>query len=98
MINALAFYFIAALGVFFQHNIQYIYPWWKSRTFLNVLIFSIPIGLCYLKSWTFFVEQTGSVFFECASCNKLITNQYADIIIRNKNLEPCEKNIKGQIL
>lgn len=43
------------------------------------------------------VEQTGSVFFECASCNKLITNQYADIIIRNKNLEPCEKNIKGQI-
>ena len=36
------------------------------------------------------LEQTGSVF-ECASCNKLITNQYADIIIRNKNLEPCEK-------
>lgn len=43
------------------------------------------------------VEQTGSIFFECASCNNLITNQYADIIIRDKNLEPCENNTEGQI-
>ena len=43
------------------------------------------------------VEQTGSVFFECEKCNRLITNEYTDIIIRNKNLEPCGKNEEGLI-
>ena len=43
------------------------------------------------------VEQTGSVFFECDECNKLITNQYADVIIRNTNLNPCDNNEQGLI-
>ena len=43
------------------------------------------------------VEQTGSVFFECDECNKLITNQYADVIIRNTNLDPCDNNEQGLI-
>ena len=43
------------------------------------------------------VEQTGSVFFECVKCSKLISNQYSDIIIRKTNLQPCNKNELGLI-
>lgn len=62
MINALITYIIASTGVFFQHNIQYIYPWWRNKDLINVLIFSIPVGYFYLKSWTYFTDASGSVW------------------------------------
>ena len=62
MYIALLCYFIGSAGVFFQHNLQFINPWWKNKEVLNVLIFSIPIGFFYLKSWTFFVEFLGTVW------------------------------------
>ena len=62
MILALVYYIAASIGVFFQQNIQYIYPWWKNKEFINVLIFCIPVGYCFLKSWSFFVDETGSLW------------------------------------
>ena len=62
MYFALLCYLIGSAGVFFQHNLQFINPWWKNKEVLNVLIFSIPIGFFYLKSWTYFVETLGSVW------------------------------------
>ena len=62
MVNALIYYLLASTGVFFQHNIQYIYPWWRDKDLLNVFIFSIPVGFFYLKSWTYFTDISGSVW------------------------------------
>jgi hypothetical protein len=62
MAKALIYYLLASTGVFFQHNIQYIYPWWRDKYLLTALIFSIPIGFSYLKAWTYFVDATGSVW------------------------------------
>ena len=62
MIKALIYYLSASVGAFFQQNIQYIYPWWKNKELLNVALFSIPVGYCFLKSWTYFVSETGSVW------------------------------------
>jgi len=59
---ALFYYFLGASCVFFQHNLQFISDWWKERPITTVLIFSFPIGIFYLKSWTFFVKYYQSVW------------------------------------
>ena len=59
---ALLFYLLGSVGVFFQHNLQFINDWWKDRHMFNVLIFSIPIGYCYIKSWTYFVQTLGTAW------------------------------------
>ncbi len=59
---ALICYVLGSTGVFFQHNLQFINDWWKDKTTLNVLIFSIPVGFFYLKAWTYFVHELGSVW------------------------------------
>ncbi len=41
------------------------------------------------------VEQIGSIFFECENCNRFITSEFSDIIIRDKNFSVCEKNRSG---
>jgi len=62
MYVALLYYLLGSLGAFMQQNIQFIDDWWKERAVLNVCIFSIPVGYCYLKSWTYFVETFGTVW------------------------------------
>ena len=41
------------------------------------------------------VEQIGSIFFECENCNRFITTEFSDIIIRDKNFAVCKKNKPG---
>jgi hypothetical protein len=43
------------------------------------------------------VEQTGSIFLECSKCDRFVTTEFADIIIRNKNLEVCKTNQIGTV-
>ena len=62
MYIAIAYYLLGSITVFLQHNLQFIHPWWKDRTLTAVLVFAIPAGLGYLKSWTYFVEATGSAW------------------------------------
>ena len=62
MYKALIFYFLGASCVFFQHNLQFINDWWKDKPVLTVLVFSFPIGIFYLKAWTYFVEYYNSVW------------------------------------
>ena len=42
------------------------------------------------------IEQTGSIFFECPTCNVFQCSNYSNVIIRNKNLE-VESKSKGYI-
>lgn len=62
MIIPLILYLIGSVGVFLQQNLQYINSYWKGKDLLTVLIFSFPVGYCFLKSWTFLVETTGSTW------------------------------------
>ena len=43
------------------------------------------------------VEQTGSIFIECKKCGYLVTSNFSDVIIRNKNFEVQSKGKKGLI-
>lgn len=43
------------------------------------------------------VEQTGSIFVECAKCSRFVTTEFSDIIIRDKNFKACSNNTKGMI-
>ena len=62
MTLSLVYYLIGSVGVFLQHNLQFIHPFWKGKDVLSVLVFSLPVGYCYLKSWTYFVETSGSAW------------------------------------
>jgi hypothetical protein len=59
---AIFMYLCGAVGVFFQHNIQYIIPWWKDKPMITTVVFSIPIGYFYLISWTYFTDHFKSVW------------------------------------
>ena len=41
------------------------------------------------------IEQTGSIFLECNNCNCLKTNNYSEVIIRDKNLNILPPGKKG---
>lgn len=58
----LILYTLGSVGVFFQNNLQFINPYFKGKDYLVILVFSIPISICYLKAWTYFVEYTGSLW------------------------------------
>jgi len=48
---------------FFQHNLQFIYPYFKDKTALVILTTSIPISYLYYIAWTYFVTvNNGSVW------------------------------------
>jgi hypothetical protein len=62
MYLAFFFYLLGAIFGFLQQNLQFVDNWWKERVMLSLVLFSIPIGYFYLKSWTYFVETLGSVW------------------------------------
>ncbi len=62
MYLAFFFYLLGAIAGFLQQNLQFVDNWWKERVMLSLVLFSIPIGYFYLKSWTYFVETLGSVW------------------------------------
>ena len=62
MYLAFFFYLLGATGAFLQQNLQFVNVWWKERVFLSLVLFSIPIGYFYLKSWTYFVETLGNAW------------------------------------
>ena len=62
MLTALVCYLLGATGVFFQHNLQFINEWWKDKDILSIFLFSMPVGFFYLKSWTYFVNELGTVW------------------------------------
>jgi len=41
------------------------------------------------------IEQTGSIFLECLNCNSFRTNQYTEVLIRDKNLNILPEGKKG---
>ena len=59
MTNALLAYIIGSSCVFFQHNLQFINPYFKDKTHILILTMSIPISYLYFYSWTYFVNNSG---------------------------------------
>ena len=63
MIQALLAYIIGSSCVFFQHNLQFINPYFKDKTHILILTMSIPISYLYFYAWTYFVTNSnGSVW------------------------------------
>ena len=62
MFWAVIIYFIGSIGVFFEHNLQYINSWWENKKLLTIFIFAIPVSYCYLTSWTHFTNYFNSVW------------------------------------
>ena len=63
MLSALVTYIIGSSCVFFQHNLQFINPYFKDKTHILILTMSIPISYLYFYSWTYFVNSnSGSVW------------------------------------
>ena len=63
MLSALAAYIIGSSCVFFQHNLQFINPYFKDKSHILILSMSIPISYLYFYSWTYFVNSnSGSVW------------------------------------
>ena len=59
MIYSLAAYVFAAVLTFLQQNLQFIDPYYKDKTHIIVITFSLPIAYLYLYSWTHFVNISG---------------------------------------
>ena len=63
MLGALVTYIIGSSCVFFQHNLQFINPYFKDKAHILILTMSIPISYLYFYSWTYFVNSnSGSVW------------------------------------
>ena len=44
------------------------------------------------------IEQTGSIFLECLNCNCFRTNEYSEVMIRDKNLNILPSGKRGFVL
>jgi len=43
------------------------------------------------------IEQTGSIFIECPTCNSFLTSSYSEVLIRDKNFNIINNGSKGLI-
>ncbi len=62
MTGALLSYIGGSIIAFFQHNLQFINPYYKDKVLFLILTLSLPIAYLYYYSWTYFVTNTGSVW------------------------------------
>ena len=62
MITSLLAYMLGSTLVFFQHNLQFINPYFKDKSSLLILTLSLPISYLYYYAWTYFVLNNGSVW------------------------------------
>ncbi len=54
-------------------------------------------NLEHITNYYGMIEQTGSIFFECAKCNCFVTHAYSDIFIRNEKLEIAKNGKIGLV-
>ena len=54
------------------------------------------LGIKNIRNYYGLVEQIGSIFFEC-KCGYYIASNYSDIIIRDENLNICQKGKSGLV-
>ena len=62
MLGALLAYIGGATIAFFQHNLQFINPYYKDKVLFLILTLSLPISYLYYYAWTYFATNTGSVW------------------------------------
>ena len=62
VLSPLILYILGSIFVFLQQNLQYINSYWKGKDLLVVLIFSAPTCYCFVKSWAYLVDTTGSTW------------------------------------
>lgn len=55
-------YILGHVLAWFQLNSQFVWDWAKNTPFLSVLIYSIPVGVCFLYGTKFCVEETGALW------------------------------------
>ena len=58
----LLFYLIGHILAWFQFNSQFVWSWWKDKAFLSVLIYAIPMCLCFYYGTRCFVTETDSLW------------------------------------
>ncbi len=60
-------------------------------------ILSKKIAINNVYNYYGLIEQTGSIFVECTKCKCFKTNEYSEILIRDKNLEILPTGKKGYV-
>ncbi|MAI58233.1 MAG: hypothetical protein CML56_04535 [Rhodobacteraceae bacterium] len=55
-------YILGHVLAWFQLNSQFVWDWAKTTPMLSVLVYSIPVGICFLYGTKFCVEETGALW------------------------------------
>ena len=59
---AMCLYVLGHTFAWFQLNSQFVWEWWKDRPFLTVMIYSVPVGLCFWYATKLIVDETGALW------------------------------------
>ena len=53
---------IGNILAWFQFNSQFVWDWWKDKPFVTVLIYAIPMSLCFWCGTKIIVEETDALW------------------------------------
>ena len=59
---AIGFYLVGNILAWFQFNSQFVWPWWKDKSLLSVLIYAIPMCLCFYYGTRILVTEYDSLW------------------------------------
>ena len=62
IIIGVVFYIIGHIFAWYQFNSQFVWPWAKTNFILPVLLFSIPMGICFLYGTKYVVSETSQLW------------------------------------
>ena len=62
MAAGMGFFILGHIFAWFQLNSQFAWEWWKDKPLAAVLIYSIPVGLCFWYASKFIFEETGAAW------------------------------------
>jgi hypothetical protein len=62
LLMGICLYILGHVLAWFQLNSQFVWDWARESPYLVIMIYSIPVGLCFLFGTKLCVEETGALW------------------------------------
>ena len=55
-------YILGHVFAWFQLNSQFVWEWWRNKPAVAVMLYSMPVGLCFWYATKFIFDETGEAW------------------------------------
>ena len=62
LLIGILYFMLGNVLAWFQFNSQFVWDWWRDKPFTSVLLFAIPMGLCFWMGTKNIVASTGMLW------------------------------------